>query len=269
MDGTRAIEEVRGWHFEPEGAVAWPMRGAAAEIIGTFVLVFGGVGSAVIAGEEIGFLGVSLAFGLSLLAMVYAIGPISGCHINPAVTLGIIVRGKMDTPRGRALLARAGGRRDRRGRAPARHRQGAAGGYDATPRASGRTATANTRPAVPVGAAFLAEVVLTFFLVFTVLASTDRIAHVGLRRCRDRPRADAHPPRRHSDHEHVGQPGAQHRPGDLRRRLGDRTAVAVHRGAAARRAARRRCTSACSRASSAWTRRSRPSRPTPPRRPAV
>lgn len=72
------------------------MKRYLAEFIGTFVLVFASCGSAVIAGELIGFVGVSLAFGLSLMAMVYAIGPISGCHINPAVTLGIILSKKMD-----------------------------------------------------------------------------------------------------------------------------------------------------------------------------
>jgi aquaporin Z len=67
-----------------------------AEFLGTFVLVFASCGTAVLAGDKVGFLGVSLAFGLSLLAMVYAIGPISGCHINPAVTIGILLSKKME-----------------------------------------------------------------------------------------------------------------------------------------------------------------------------
>src|SRR3954454_11552120 len=71
------------------------MKKYLAEVVGTFVLVFGGVGSAVLAGDKIGFLGVSFAFGISLLAMVYVIGPISGCHINPAVTLGVLLARKI------------------------------------------------------------------------------------------------------------------------------------------------------------------------------
>jgi aquaporin Z len=66
-----------------------------AELVGTFVLVLIGCGIAVIAGKFIGFLGISLAFGLAVLAMVYAIGSISGCHINPAITVAMLVAGKI------------------------------------------------------------------------------------------------------------------------------------------------------------------------------
>lgn len=66
-----------------------------AELIGTFVLVFMGCGSAVLAGRYIGFVGISFAFGLSVLAMAYAIGSISGCHINPAVSVAMFAAGKM------------------------------------------------------------------------------------------------------------------------------------------------------------------------------
>ncbi len=67
----------------------------SAELIGTFALVLIGCGSAVIAGEYIGFLGIAFAFGLTLLVMVFAIGNISGCHINPAVTIAMLFAGKI------------------------------------------------------------------------------------------------------------------------------------------------------------------------------
>ena len=79
------------------------MKKYLAELIGTFSLVLFGCGAAVIAGSSqvgpsgIGLLGISIAFGFAVVAMAYAIGPISGCHINPAVTIGVLVAGRMDT----------------------------------------------------------------------------------------------------------------------------------------------------------------------------
>ena len=78
------------------------MKKYAAEFIGTFSLVLFGCGSAVIAGisttgpSGIGLLGISIAFGFAVVAMAYAIGGISGCHINPAVTIGVFTAGKIE-----------------------------------------------------------------------------------------------------------------------------------------------------------------------------
>jgi aquaporin Z len=66
-----------------------------AELIGTFVLVLGGCGTAVFAGGSVGFAGVALAFGLTIVAMAYGIGNISGAHLNPAVSVGIFCAGKI------------------------------------------------------------------------------------------------------------------------------------------------------------------------------
>jgi len=156
-------------------------RRAAAEFIGTFVLVFGGVGSAVIAGEAIGALGVAFAFGISLLAMAYAIGPISGCHINPAVTFGLLVSKKIEFDEAiRYWIAQVLG-----GilaalvlLAVVKSRQA---GFDIGEDAFGANGFGDEHS--PAGysivGALIIEIVLTGLLVFTVLAATDKIANVA------------------------------------------------------------------------------------------
>jgi aquaporin Z len=71
------------------------MKKYFAELVGTFILVLFGCGTAVVAGDKVGILGIAFAFGLALIGAAYGIGPISGCHINPAVSLGVFVAGRM------------------------------------------------------------------------------------------------------------------------------------------------------------------------------
>ena len=71
------------------------MKKFIAELIGTATLVIIGCGTAVLAGPEVGHAGIAAAFGLAIVAMAYGIGPISGCHVNPAVSLGAFISGRM------------------------------------------------------------------------------------------------------------------------------------------------------------------------------
>jgi aquaporin Z len=73
------------------------MKKYVAEFIGTFTLVLFGCGTAVVSGQAVGHLGIAFAFGFALLAMCYAIGPASGCHVNPAVSLGVFAAGRMSS----------------------------------------------------------------------------------------------------------------------------------------------------------------------------
>ena len=73
------------------------MKKYFAELVGTFILVLFGCGTAVVAGDKVGILGIAFAFGLALIGAAYGIGPISGCHINPAVSLGVWSAGRMKT----------------------------------------------------------------------------------------------------------------------------------------------------------------------------
>src|SRR6185312_1318553 len=71
------------------------MKKYFAELVGTFILVLFGCGTAVVAGDKVGILGIAIAFGFALIGAAYGIGPISGCHINPAVSLGVWAAGRM------------------------------------------------------------------------------------------------------------------------------------------------------------------------------
>ncbi len=80
------------------------MKKYLAELVGTFILVLFGCGTAVVAGDKVGVVGIAFAFGFALIGAAYGIGPISGCHINPAVSLGVWAAGRMKTERHDRLL---------------------------------------------------------------------------------------------------------------------------------------------------------------------
>jgi aquaporin Z len=151
-----------------------------AEAFGTFVLVFGGVGTAVLAGSHVGYLGVSFAFGLSLLAMVYTIGPISGCHINPAVTLGVLLTKKIGArDAGAYVIAQILGAIVASAVILLIAR-GVPAGYEPSLAGLGANGYGLHSPgSYSMPAAALTEIVLTTFLVVTVLGATDIKAPVG------------------------------------------------------------------------------------------
>jgi aquaporin Z len=156
---------------------------ASAEFLGTFWLVFGGCGSAVLAAAfpdvGIGLLGVSLAFGLTVLTMAYAIGHVSGCHLNPAVSVGLVAGGRFSASEllpyvaaqvAGAILAAAVLYVVASGKA----------GFDVV--ASGFAANGygeHSPGGYSLFAALVAEVVLTFVFLVIILGATDERAPAG------------------------------------------------------------------------------------------
>jgi len=158
-----------------------PAKRIAAEFFGTFWLVFGGCGSAVLAAAfpqlGIGFVGVALAFGLTVLTMAFAIGHISGCHLNPAVSVGLVVGKRFPL-------------RDLPGYVIAQVAGGVVGAAVLYLIASGKPgfvvggfASNGYADHSPGGysllACFVAEVVLTAFFLLIILGSTDERAPKG------------------------------------------------------------------------------------------
>jgi aquaporin Z len=157
-------------------------RRLGAEFLGTFWLVLGGCGSAVLAAAfpdvGIGLLGVSLAFGLTVLTMAYAIGHISGCHLNPAVSAGLVVAGRFKASElGPYVVAQVAG-----AIAAAfllRYIASGAPGFDP----SGDLATNGFGDHSPghysLQSALAMEVVMTFFFLLIILGATDKRAPAG------------------------------------------------------------------------------------------
>jgi len=151
----------------------------AAELFGTFVLVFAGLGTAVLAGSKVGLVGISFAFGLTLVAMAYAIGPISGCHINPAVTLAMLLskRIKAGQAAGYMVVQVIGAII---GAAVVLAIAKGAQGFVASPDTFGINGYGEHSPGhYSLLAAFLTEALFTLLLVITVLGATDERAPAG------------------------------------------------------------------------------------------
>ncbi|ULH08113.1 aquaporin Z [Alcaligenes nematophilus] len=159
------------------------LKRCTAETLGTFWLVFGGCGSAIFAAAYpelgIGFAGVALAFGLTLLTMCYAIGNISGCHINPAVTLGLVAGGRFPARdaipyiiaqviggllAGGVLYLIASGKT----------------GFDPVAGFASNGFGEHSPDNYSRDAALIAEIVLTAFFLFIIMGATHKRGHAGL-----------------------------------------------------------------------------------------
>jgi aquaporin Z len=158
------------------------MKKYVAELIGTFVLVFGGCGSAVLAasfpGFGIGFAGVALAFGLTVLTMAYAIGHISGCHLNPAISIGLWAGGRFPAKEllpyiisqligaiaaGGVLFIIASGKT----------------GFDVSAGFASNGYGDHSPGGYSLLSALVIEIVLTFVFLFIIMGSTDKRAPKG------------------------------------------------------------------------------------------
>jgi aquaporin Z len=156
------------------------MKKYLAELTGTFILVLFGCGTAVVAGDKVGIVGIAFAFGFALIGAAYGIGPISGCHINPAVSLGVWTAGRMKTVDmigywigqfAGAILA-AG--------VLSLLVRGVAGGYDVSASGLGQNGWgAGYQGGYNLTSAIVFEFVATLIFVIVILGSTQKAAPAG------------------------------------------------------------------------------------------
>ena len=160
------------------------MRKLVAELIGTFVLVFGGCGAAVFSAGfpsvGIGLLGVSLAFGLTVLGCAYGLGHVSGCHLNPAVTIGLCAAKRFEWKDAAGyIVAQVAGGIAAAG-ALLFLLKSAPGGYDASAGGLAANGFGDHSPGgYGMGAALFAEILLTFIFVTVILGATSKRAVAG------------------------------------------------------------------------------------------
>lgn len=153
-------------------------RRLAAEFLGTAWLVIGGCGTAILAGDVVGWVGVSFAFGLTVVTMAYAIGHISGCHLNPAVSIGLFIARRFD---GKDLLpymaAQVGGAIAGAGLLALIVKTGHQGADFGGFAANGYGALSPKK--YELVAALVTEIVMTFFFLFVILGATSSKAPAG------------------------------------------------------------------------------------------
>jgi aquaporin Z len=155
---------------------------AAAEFIGTFWLVLGGCGAAVLAAGfpemGIGFVGVALAFGLTVLTMAYAIGHISGCHLNPAVSVGLAVAGRFKFSELPAyVIAQVAGAIV--AAAVLAWIASGAPGFEISGGLASNGYGEHSPGGYSMGSGFVTEVVMTLMFLFIILGATDKRAPAG------------------------------------------------------------------------------------------
>ncbi|MCX8134586.1 MAG: aquaporin Z [Roseococcus sp.] len=160
------------------------LRKLGVEFFGTFWIVLGGCGSAVLAAQfpetGIGFVGVSLAFGLTVLTMAYAMGHVSGGHFNPAVTIGVVAAGRMDPDDAIPYMVSQVAGAILAAMILWFIVSGQPGGWDLAVKGLAQNGYEQASPGrYSMASAFLTEMVFTFLLLMVVLGATSRKASAG------------------------------------------------------------------------------------------